>query len=120
MKQSAKSLFFFGLYVVITGLVCLLSPDTLISMLQLPEVAKGWSSVIGLLVLVIGAYDVFAGRNGVEPMIKISVPVRLGFAAGTVLLVLLGQMPATLIVLGGADALGALWTAMALRAESKG
>ncbi len=118
MTASGKSLFYFGIYVILTGILFLAIPDTLISLNGLPELPKGWSSAVGALALVIGTYDVFAGKNNCLPMIRFSVYVRLGFFVATVLIFLAGQMPATFIVFGVIDALGALITAALLKKEA--
>ncbi len=118
MTKSEKSLFYFGIYVVSTGLIFLTVPEILFSLTHLPSMPTGWSSVVGLLALVIGAYDIFAAKNGIKPFIKASIYVRLGFMLGTIMLVLIGQMPLTLIILGAVDGLAAVWTAFALKSES--
>ena len=118
MTKSGSTLFYFGIYVALTGFLILFVPDTLTSMMHLPAITNGWSGVIGLLALVIGAYDIFSGRNDIQPFIKASVYIRIGFTIGTILLVVFQQMPPALILLGGVDTLGALWTAMALKSEA--
>lgn len=117
MSRAARSLFVFGIYVVITGLAFLAVPAALISLLRLPPATVGWARVIGLLALVIGTYDIVGSRSGSLAYIRASIPVRFGFAAGIALLVALGQMPATVLPLGAIDAAGAIWTAVALRRE---
>lgn len=118
MTSSAKSLFYFGIYVLITGLQFIVVPEKLIALLQLPPIPQNWASVVGILALVIGSYDTFCGYTNVQPVIKISVYVRLGFAIATVLLFVSGQMPAGVLVMGAIDALGAMWTYFALRTEA--
>lgn len=117
MTPSGKSLFFFGMYVISTGLLLIIIPEKFTSLTQLPPIPSGWARAIGLLALIIGFYDMFSGLSNIKPFIKISVYVRLGFALGTVLLYIFGQMPISIILLGGVDALGAIWTAIALRSE---
>ncbi len=118
MSRSARSLFVFGIYVMVTGIAFLVAPGFLSSTLQLPPATVGWARVIGLLALVIGAYDIVGSRAECTPYIRASVPVRFGFATGTVLLVVFGQMPATILVLGATDIAGALWTAFTLKART--
>ena len=118
MTKSGKSLFYFGIYVVFTGLLFIVIPETFISLNQLPTMPTGWSRVIGLLALIIGTYDILCGKGDIGLLIKASVYVRFGFAIGVTLLVVLGQMPITLIALGALDALGAFWTKMALESEA--
>ena len=121
MSSSGKSLFFFGVYVLVIGILFLTIPDTLVRIINLPALDSGWARVIGLLSLVIGTYDILMGKADNKEFIKLSVYIRLGFAAGTILLVIFGQMPASLILLGSVDALGSLWTTLALKSDvSKG
>lgn len=120
MTKSGKSLFYFGIYAALTGLLFIVSPETLTSLAQLPSIPTGWASVIGLLALVIGSYDIFCGQANISALIKVSVYVRLGFALGTVLLFISGQMPVSILLFGGVDALGALWTFLALKSENAG
>lgn len=118
MSKAARSLYIFGIYVVIVGVAFLAIPEKLMSMLQLPAATVGWARMIGLLALVIGTYDVVGSRAESLPYIRASVWIRFGFAAGSFLLVALGQMPVSLIPLGAIDLVGALWTAFALRASA--
>ena len=118
MTSSAKSLFFFGVYVVCTGLFFIIIPEKLISLTFLPAIPSGWARFIGLLALVIGSYEIFSARVNIKAFIKISVIVRLSFAIGTILLYAFGQMPIAIILFGGIDALGAIWTSMALKSEN--
>lgn len=120
MTRAARSLFAFGIYVVVVGVLFVSAPATMVSLLQLPLAPTGWGRMIGLLALVIGAYDVVAARAECTPYIRASIPVRFAFATATVLLVVSGEMPATLLPLGAIDAAGALWTAFALRGSAVG
>lgn len=117
MTKAAKSLFIFGIYAVLTGLAFVAVPETLISTLHLPAISSGWARAIGLLVLVIGTYDIVSARAESMPLIRASVFVRLGFAVGITLLVIVGQMPISTMPLGAIDAAGAIWTAFALKSR---
>lgn len=119
MSRAARSLFLFGAYVFLVGVALLAAPDALAFLLRLPPATTGWVRVVGLLALVIGAYDMVSSRGGCLPTIRASVPVRFGFAAGTALLVLSRQMPLSVLLLGLTDAAGAVWTAVALRSDQR-
>lgn len=118
MTKSAKSLYYFGFYVLLTGIIISIFPGMFISLLKLPEIPTGWARVIGLLAIVIGCYDILNGRNNVTPLIMASVYVRLFFFAGILLLVISGQMTKAILPLGIIDMLGALWTALLLKKEA--
>ncbi len=115
MSRAARSLFVFGIYIVVVGLALVAAPDFLMRLLRLPPATAGWARIVGLLTIVLGSYDITGSRAECRPYIRASVPLRLGFAAGTIVLVLAGQMPVTVALLGSTDIAGALWTSFALR-----
>lgn len=115
MSRPARSLFIFGIYVLVVGAAFVVVPEPIVSLLRLPPATAGWARVVGLLALVIGSYDVIGARAECMPYIRSSVFVRCGFAAGTAVLVGLNQMPMTLLLLGATDIAGALWTLAALK-----
>ncbi len=117
MTPAGKSLFYFGIYGICAGFLFIIMPDTLTSFTYLPALPSGWGRMIGFLALVIGTYDIVCGKAGFKPFIMASIYVRLGFMFYVLLLVVFGQMPKPIILLGAIDALGALWTAMALKSE---
>lgn len=119
MSRPARSLFVFAIYVLVTGVAFIAAPAPLVALLRLPPATLGWARVIGLLALVIGAYDAVGSRAECMPYIRSSIPVRLGFAAGTGVLVAFSQMPATILLLGATDVAGAIWTAVALRSSAR-
>jgi len=118
MTKPGKSLYYFGFYVLLTGLIICIMPAQFISLLKLPEISAAWARIIGLLVIIIGSYDILNGRNNVLPLIKASIYLRLLFFIGVLLLFLTGQMPKEILPLGIIDLLGAIWTAFSLKAAS--
>lgn len=115
MSHAARSLFLFGVYVVAVGVAFIVAPDPLVRLLALPAATVGWARVVGLMAIVIGAYDIAGSRAECMPYIRASIPVRFGFFAGTILLVLVGEMPVTVALVGAIDMAGAVWTGVALR-----
>ena len=114
MPPAARSLFAFSIYVLAASASFLVAPSTMVGLLRLPPVGDGWIRVVGLMGLVIGAYDLVGSRANLLPYIRASVWTRAGFAAGMTLLVALGQMPPTALGFAIMDAAGAAWTAKAL------
>ena len=110
MSHPARSLYIFGIYIFIVGAAFIIAPGPISALLKLPMATVGWMRVVGLLALVIGSYDMVAGRSECLAYIRASVWVRFGFAAGTAILVFTKQMPLTVLALGATDIAGALWT----------
>ena len=101
------------------GVLVWVIPEQFISIFKLPEIPVAWLRVIGLLAIILGSYDIVSGRNNLQPLIKASIYMRLFFFAGIIVLVVSGQMPKEVIPLGITDLLGAVWTILALKAETK-
>lgn len=118
MTKSAKSLYYFGFYVLLIGIIICIIPDKFIEILKLPEIPTAWARVVGLLAIIIGCYDILSGRNNVKPLIKASIYLRILFFVGVLVLFISGQMPKEILPLGVIDLLGAVWTAFSLKAES--
>ena len=118
MTKSGATLFYFGIYVLIVGILIIAIPTSFVEANMLPPIPDPWARIIGLLLLVIGGYDVLCGKYDVKLFIRWSIYFRIGFAAGTLVLVLAGQMPPTLLVLGAIDAMAAIWTIWALKTEA--
>ncbi len=117
MTRSGKSLFYFGIYGVCAGLLFLIIPNTIIHLTHLPTLPNGWTRVIGLLAVIIGVYDIVCGRADLKPFIRASIYTRLGFALCTTMILLSGEMPFTIFLIGIVDALGSVWTIVALKSE---
>jgi hypothetical protein len=118
MSKSAKTVVFFGLYLVGMGLGFLLAPNLLFGMLALPLTDEVWSRVVGVLALLLAYYYLNAARSELRPFFAWTVHTRIAafiFFTAFVAAQLSGPM---LAVLGGVDLITALWTAITLKKES--
>jgi hypothetical protein len=116
MTPAAKSVFAFGLYLVLVGLGLLVAPNPFLTPLGFAPVADpAWLRVLGVLTLVIAAYYLLAARAGLMVFFRWTVFVRIGVFCVLGALVLLHLAPAPLVLLGTIDLVAALWTACALR-----
>jgi hypothetical protein len=120
MNKSAFSCFAWGLYLVSAGSGFLFIPNVFLPLFGLPTTTEVWIRVIGLLVVILGYYYIHCARTNAMPFIQITVPGRIVFAIGLVVLVLLGFSAPGLLLIGIVDTFGAIWTWWALRAEQIG
>jgi hypothetical protein len=119
MVSSARTVFFFGIYLYLVGFNLLVAPNFMLRMFELPETNEVWVRVVGMLVLFLGGYYTQAGRMEWTGFIQYSVYTRataLVFFAG---FVLLGFAEPPFIIFGALDFLGAMWTWWALRLEGR-
>ena len=118
MNPAAKSVFVFGLYLVLVGLGLLVAPNPFLAPLGFPPTADpSWLRVLGVLALVIAAYYLLAARANLTAFFRWTVFVRVGVFVVFGALVLLKLAPAPLALLGTVDLAAALWTWFALRAR---
>jgi len=115
MSRAALSAFVWGVYLIIAGLGLLLVPNFVLPLLGFATTAEGWVRVLGLLASILGMYYVFSARWNIVPFFQLTVAGRLAFMAGCIGLVISGLMSPSLLIFGGLDAIGAIWTWLSLR-----
>ena len=119
MSKAARSLLVFGVYLVALGLFLLIAPNTLIGWFGLPVTQDVWIRVVGMLVVLLAYYDIQAARKESTDFFRWSVVARAAvivFFAGFVIANLVKPI---LLLFGGVDLAGALWTHLALRRDRK-
>lgn len=120
MTSAAKSVFVFGIYLVLVGLGLLVSPNTVLAPLGFPPADESWLRVIGVIVLALAGYYLLAARAGLTVFFRWTAFVRIGVFVAFAGLVVLGFAPRPLVVLGAVDLAAACWTLLALRAPATG
>jgi hypothetical protein len=115
MSNAARSVFVFGLYLVLLGIVMLLAPNVLLGIFALPHTAEVWARVSGMLVLFLGYYYTRAARRELHEFFRWTVQTRATVIFFFTTFVLLGFAAPPLMLFGVADLLGAIWTSVALR-----
>ena len=115
MTPASKSLYYFGFYLLITGITLTIFPNALLSMLQIAETSEVWIHVLGAVVFGIGLYYVFMAPSNNMVFLTLSVYVRSSILLWFIVFVLMDWAPAQLILFGLADAAGATWTYMAMK-----
>lgn len=116
--QAMLSIMVFGVYAMLTGVVLIISPNTLLGMFGMPPASEIWIRVAGLLALIVGYYYWACGRAGAVAFFRATIRGRLAFCVGGATLVALAGAPVQLLMFGTADLAGAAWTAWALRSAA--
>ncbi len=119
MSKSAQSLFVFSIYLFGLGTILIVIPNVLLTLFIFPETNEVWIRVIGVLVLFLGFYYFKASRNELKMFFQWTVYGRVGVLIFFIAFVLLGFAQPMLIIFGSVDAVAALWTHLALRAEKQ-
>jgi hypothetical protein len=115
MTRSARSIFVFGVYLVVTGVVLFALPNVLLAVLGLPRTDEPWIRVAGIPVGVLGAFHIAAARAELVPFFRYTVWGRPIVLVGIGALVLVRLAPPILLLFGLVDVAGAMWTRVTLR-----
>lgn len=119
MSNIAKTLFVFGLYMLVLGVTLVLFPNFLLSLFHVPATNEVWIRVVGMLVIFLGIYDIVAAKGELKLLIVCSIPVRFSVNVFFTLFVITGLAPPILLLFGAIDFAGALWTWSALRKSNE-
>ena len=115
MSRPARSVFVFGLYLIVVGFALVALPDTLLALLRFPATHEIWPRVVGVVALVLAYYYVQAARHELTAFFRWTVTARVAVFVAFAAFVLFGLAPASLALLGAMDLAAAIWTATALR-----
>lgn len=120
MSRAAKSIFYFGIYVILLGLILVLIPNFLLNIFNVPETDEVWIRVVGMLIIFIGYYYIRAAtkEEGMTKFFRWTVHTRSLVIVYFIIFALLNLVKPTLILFGGIDLIGAIWTGLALRSSS--
>ena len=117
MSKAAKSVFVFGIYLVVNGLGFLLIPNTMLGSLGVSSTNEPWIQVVGMLLLFLAYYYIMSARNELVILFRWSIYARSSVIIFFTAFVILGIAPAILIIFGAIDVLGAIWTTFALKTK---
>lgn len=119
MSRSAVSLRVFAVYMIVLGLTLILDPNLLLRVFGFPLTREVWIRIVGMLVLILGYYDLMASRTENVALFQWSVHVRLLVPVVFGVFVALHMAPPILILFGIVDGAAAVWTAVCLRQDSR-
>lgn len=117
MSPAARSLYYFGFYVLVTGITLTVAPNLVFSLLGIPETSEIWVRVLGSIVFILGLGYVVVAPSNLRLFQAYSVYSRTYVFLIFTTFVVIGWGPWQLILFGVIDLAGALWTYSALKKE---
>jgi hypothetical protein len=117
MTRPARTIYLFGIYLLVTGGVLIGSPDTLLALLQLPPSTEPWIHILGVPVMAMGMTYMASARAELVPFFRASVGIRVFVLVSFVVLAALRVVPPVIILFGLIDSGAALWTHLAMRQQ---
>ena len=115
MTAAAKSVYYFGFYLYVVGLILIFIPNIFLNAIQMPETNEVWIRVVGVLAFLIGFYYHRTGATNNISFFKLTIPTRILVFVAFMSFVLLKYISMILIGFGAIDLLGAIWTWTALK-----
>lgn len=115
MTSAARSVYVFGIYLIVLGAILMGSPNTLLAVFGIAATTEPWIRILGVVVMAIGMLDVACARTEQTGFFRATVATRLFALASFVVFAALGIAPPMLVLFGLIDAAGAAWTFVALR-----
>lgn len=119
MSAASKSLYYFGFYLLITGITLIVAPNFLLSLFQIEPTSEIWIRVLGAVVLGMGLLYVYMAPSNHTLFFTLTVYTRFAILAWFTAFVLIGWAPTQLIVFGLVDAAGATWTYVTLKNQKQ-
>ena len=107
MNSAAKSVYYFGFYLLILSASLTVIPNVLLSTFMMPETNEVWIRIVGVLVFNISILYIVMAQTNNKLFLTLSVYLRASILVWFVLFVLIGWAPATLILFGVVDFAGA-------------
>ena len=118
MTKAGKSIFFFGFWVIICGGALMFFPGFVNNLMGTDMSPDLTSRVLGMVLIFLAIYYFVAARHpAFWPFYRVSIYTRASALIIAVIFVLIKLADVSLIYLTIVDALGAVWTALALRRD---
>jgi len=115
MSAAGRSVFVFGIYQLVLGIVFIVAPSSLLSIMGLPGTSEVWIRAAGAFVLVIGFYNLQAGLKSLNDLFLSSIIARVVVLLIFGAFVLLNFTKVVFIAFGAVELIGAVWTFFALQ-----
>jgi hypothetical protein len=120
MSSAARSMFVYGIYILILSLLLIIAPNLFLGLFGFPLTHEVWLRVAGVLLLYLAIYDLQAARTELTSFFRWSIYTRGSAIFIFSTFVLLGFAGPMLILFGVGDFLAAIWTALTLMTKKTG
>lgn len=119
MSRAAVSSLVWGIYLVVLSLTVFAIPDVILTLVGLEPHKDVWIYVVALLALNLAVYFIVNARTESTVAMQASVGMRYLAALCFVAFAVLHLARYNIVIFAVPDALGATWTALALRADRR-
>ena len=117
MSKSAKSVFIYGIYLALNGLMLLFVPNVLINSLGIEPTNEVWIRLAGILLMAIAIYYILGAKYELVVILKATAFIRFTIIFFFTAFVLLKLVSPGIIIISIIDFLGGVWTFLMLKKE---
>ena len=117
MNSAAKSVFVWGIYMLVVGVLFLLDPNVFLQVMGFAPTTEVWVRMVAMFAVALGYFYIQTARHNMIPFFRWKVQMHVFGIICMVAFVVLNLAPPMLLLFAAADAVGGLWTALALRSE---
>lgn len=121
MSHAAKSIFIFGIYIILTGLLFLIIPHPILSLIDIQNPDNLVVRILGMLLIFYGYFYLRAGLKGKEmrAFYRWTTHTRCCAILFLIFFTVAGWAHPLVIAFGAVELAGAAWTHFALVHEEK-
>ena len=119
MSHSARSIFFFGIYLVFLGFLLVFTPNLLLALVRIPATNEIWIRLMGMLLTFMGFFYIMAGWKNIRPFFSWTLVTRGSAVFFLSAFVLVKWISPVVFLFWLGDLAGALWTWFALQSEKE-
>ena len=119
MGRSAYSIFFFGIYIAIIGVLLTFIPNVLLGLVNVAASYEVWIHLAGMLLIFMGFFYIQAGRKNMTEFFRWTLWTRTTAAAFVIGFILTRLISPVILLFWMGDLAGAVWTAAALKSEGR-
>lgn len=117
MNSAARSVYYFGFYLLLISVALTAYPNLLLSTFMLPETNEVWIRVLGVIVFNIGILYIVMAQTNHTLFLTLTVYLRAAILLWFTAFVLIGWAAPALIMFGVVDFAGATWTYVELKKQ---
>ena len=114
MNAVTLSIFIWGIYVILIGLLLVFIPGKMLAMCGQEEPKDHWARIAGIIIISLGYFYLNSAQNEVYSFYQASIYARFFGLIGFSGLAFFKMAKPRIIFFGIIDAFGAIWTLLAL------
>jgi hypothetical protein len=110
-------MYIFSACLLVVGGFLSVGPNTLLSLVGMPETNEVWIRILGVVAILLALYYFDAARNNSRGFFAASILGR-GFSTAALVVFWATGQPWQLLIFAGVELAGAIWTYTAMRAQA--